>query len=114
MLRIFQWRSSRSEIEEQGTAILDALMRGTHVTEQGGSSLPTLQVLDKLYEMLKKSYDEQHGGFGKAPKFPQPGKEKGTLNVVCCCLFVLVFPSMIKNIYSLSETQVHVCKKEKE
>ncbi|KAK7481023.1 hypothetical protein BaRGS_00027742 [Batillaria attramentaria] len=67
-----KWKSSRSEIEEQGTVILDALMRGTHLAEHGESETPSLQAMDRLYEMLEKSYDEDHGGFGKAPKFPQP------------------------------------------
>ena len=49
-------------------------MRGTYVEEHGGDDVPALQVLDKLYEMLEGAYDKQHGGFGTAPKFPQPGK----------------------------------------
>ncbi|XP_070186193.1 spermatogenesis-associated protein 20-like isoform X2 [Littorina saxatilis] len=72
MLIAQKWKTNRSEIEEQGTAILDALMRGTHVTDHGDTEMPTTEVLSKLYEMFEGTYDEEYGGFGKAPKFPQP------------------------------------------
>jgi hypothetical protein len=39
-----------------------------------GSDLPlTADVLKNAAEMFKSSYDAVHGGFGGAPKFPQPG-----------------------------------------
>lgn len=86
-----QWKSSRSDIEDQGTAVLDALMRGTHMADHGEVDMPTLQVMDKLYEMLENSYDEEYGGFGKAPKFPQPGEavkvESSTTTKLSCVLF---------------------------
>ena len=91
-----QWKSSRSALEDQGTAVLDALMRGTHMEDPGVAEMPTLQVLDKLYEMLKSSYDEQYGGFGKAPKFPQPGKNvkvDRSANRSCALLLAVLWPA---------------------
>ncbi|XP_076453674.1 spermatogenesis-associated protein 20-like [Babylonia areolata] len=72
MLIADKWKSSQTEIEQQGTAILDALMRGTHVAEHGEEAMPSLQVINELHSTLEKSYDEEYGGFNKAPKFPQP------------------------------------------
>jgi len=60
-------------MEDQGAAILDALKSGTHTAEKEGKGVPDLNSTNKCYTMLEKSYDEEFGGFGKAPKFPQPG-----------------------------------------
>lgn len=69
-----QWKENKPEIENQGTQILDALMRGLQASDEGSSGVPSLEVSDKGYQMLKKSFDKEHGGFGSAPKFPQPGE----------------------------------------
>ncbi|KAJ8318185.1 hypothetical protein KUTeg_003276 [Tegillarca granosa] len=67
-----QWKAKRDVLDKQGTAILDALMQGTSVSEAQGQTIPDQQAITKCYEMLEKSYDTDLGGFGKAPKFPQP------------------------------------------
>lgn len=61
-------------INKQGTAILDALSRGTMLTGASDLGIPGQESVLKCYQMLKDSYDEELGGFGKAPKFPQPGR----------------------------------------
>ena len=35
-------------------------------------SLPPASLLAKLYAQLHSAYDEEYGGYSKAPKFPQP------------------------------------------
>ena len=35
--------------------------------------MPGPDVGDKLFKMLSSSFDDELGGFGGAPKFPQPG-----------------------------------------
>ncbi|BFZ02902.1 hypothetical protein BsWGS_05940 [Bradybaena similaris] len=74
VLRIIsqKWTENKAEIENQSTQILDALMRGVHATDEGSAGVPSVQASDKGYEMLKKSFDKEFGGFGSAPKFPQP------------------------------------------
>lgn len=79
-----QWKENKTEIENQSTQILDALMRGVHATDEGSAGVPSVQACDKGYEMLKKSFDKEFGGFGSAPKFPQPG-----MNFVTVCLFYM-------------------------
>ncbi len=64
------FREKRTEIEAQNAALLEAL----------AGSLPRLgavtgldaQPLVALREMLGRSFDARHGGFGAAPKFPHP------------------------------------------
>ncbi|XP_076075514.1 spermatogenesis-associated protein 20-like isoform X2 [Mytilus galloprovincialis] len=67
-----QWEEKRELIDHQGTAILDALMNGTLLAGQADLGCPGRESVSKCYDMLHTSYDEELGGFGKAPKFPQP------------------------------------------
>jgi uncharacterized protein len=39
---------------------------------EGGENVPSKDVLDDAYNRLRMIYDEMHGGFGSAPKFPMP------------------------------------------
>ena len=36
--------------------------------------LPGAECIDKLFSDMANSFDGEMGGFGGAPKFPQPGK----------------------------------------
>ncbi|PVD38892.1 hypothetical protein C0Q70_01517 [Pomacea canaliculata] len=72
LLTADKWQRSRKEIEDKGTAIVDALEQGTQILKHEHEDLPTIKAIYHLYEMLEKVYDEKYGGFGKAPKFPQP------------------------------------------
>ena len=45
-----------------------------------GVGLPGTGCIQRGYEMLEKRFDEELGGFGKAPKFPQPS------TYVCVCV----------------------------
>ncbi|MDQ3785144.1 MAG: thioredoxin domain-containing protein [Actinomycetota bacterium] len=64
------WANRRAEIEEQGTRLMGAmssLLRlepSTEVVSEG--------ILDDAFDGLKGAFDPQFGGFGGAPKFPQP------------------------------------------
>lgn len=48
-------------------------MNGTLLAGQADLGCPGRESVSKCYDMLQTSYDEELGGFGKAPKFPQPG-----------------------------------------
>ncbi len=64
------WRERRAEIETQGQKLidqLDPLARLRPSTDPLSDDL-----LQQAYTGLKSSFDEYHGGFGHAPKFPQP------------------------------------------
>lgn len=49
-------------------------MRGTYASDSLAEAIPPPTVSNKCFDSLRKNYDKKQGGFGKAPKFPQPGK----------------------------------------
>ena len=50
---------------------MDAISRA--VTAPGSDEgLPGNHCVQQAFESLEGQFDEQHGGFGAAPKFPQP------------------------------------------
>ena len=61
------WKTRRAEVEQQADALL------THVRE--GTIAAPRRPADRLHEQaltrLARQFDERHGGFGAAPKFPQ-------------------------------------------
>jgi uncharacterized protein YyaL (SSP411 family) len=70
------WQDQRSSLlasAEKINAHLDiASPQGTGAVDRG--------LLDRTYHMLSRIYDADHGGFGRAPKFPQPGQLSFLLN----------------------------------
>ncbi|MGN9774214.1 thioredoxin domain-containing protein [Micromonospora sp. H33] len=62
------WRDQRDAVLRQGAAVVEAIGGAQAV---GGPSTPlTADLLDAAAVQLAKEYDETHGGFGGAPKFP--------------------------------------------
>jgi uncharacterized protein YyaL (SSP411 family) len=64
------WAERRFAVEEQGTQ-LAAAMDPLSQLEPSADEITT-DVLDEAYGNLKRTFDPVHGGFGSAPKFPQP------------------------------------------
>ena len=58
-----------AEVEATAAQVLDYLQRPS-VPLAAGSLTPAL--LDEAYTRLARNHDSTHGGFGGAPKFPQP------------------------------------------
>jgi len=52
---------------------MDALKEHTKATVTNGDVMPTDDLPEKCYKVLRQTYDSRKGGFGEAPKFPQPG-----------------------------------------
>ena len=50
---------------------MDAISRAVTALEPG-EGLPGNRCVQQAFESLEGKFDEQHGGFGAAPKFPQP------------------------------------------
>ncbi|XP_038064330.1 spermatogenesis-associated protein 20-like [Patiria miniata] len=68
-----QWRREPDKMAQQAGKILDALQKAT--TSKAPSDAGTLAVdasIGRCYRQLAQSYEPQYGGFGGAPKFPQP------------------------------------------
>ena len=64
------WRSRRSEVIESGQKLTAQLGQGTRL--RGSATLLTDEVLFSAFQGLSAQFDEEHGGTGAAPKFPQP------------------------------------------
>ncbi len=61
----------RAEISEQNGRLLAALH---DLVPAGGQAQPDAAPLDLAFQQLLQEFDERHGGFGGAPKFPQPAR----------------------------------------
>ena len=61
------WRTRRQELTQTAEAMRDWLRREVQPAESREENLP-----QKAAEQLMGIYDEEYGGFGRAPKFPTP------------------------------------------
>jgi uncharacterized protein len=62
------WRDQREAVLRQGAAVVETIGGAQAV---GGPSTPlTAELLDAAAQTLHREYDQTHGGFGGAPKFP--------------------------------------------
>ncbi|MEV4811179.1 thioredoxin domain-containing protein [Micromonospora avicenniae] len=62
------WRDQRDDVVRQGAAVVEAIGGAQAV---GGPTAPLeADLLDAAAAQLAEEYDETHGGFGGAPKFP--------------------------------------------
>lgn len=61
------WNSKPEELINSADKLMDALQKVSR-TSASGELNP--DILNKTYEILLESFDEVHGGFGDAPKFP--------------------------------------------
>ena len=66
------WRERRSEIAASAGEIHTRLAAAT-TSAAAGNLILTVDALRNAATMFKSTYDPRHGGFGGAPKFPQPG-----------------------------------------
>jgi len=85
------WRDRRGDVVEAGRQLVDAIRRASDPSAGGpGDAVeraeaaaeaeelgatdgaPGAELLDEAYRVLEARFDERHGGFGGAPKFPQP------------------------------------------
>ncbi len=63
------YRDRRGEVLASGNRLVEALARAS---EPGTPGEAGVALLDTAWEALASRFDEEHGGFGGAPKFPQP------------------------------------------
>ena len=64
------YRNQRSQVDESADRLSAALVSD----DSGSKPVPGLsnELLDTAFNTIKKSFDAANGGFGSAPKFPQP------------------------------------------
>ena len=64
------YKNRRGDLEEQAQRLTDAIGRTGSLSASGGA--PGEEVLSEATAKLLQYFDEQYGGFGDQPKFPQP------------------------------------------
>ncbi|MDE2939238.1 MAG: thioredoxin domain-containing protein [Chloroflexota bacterium] len=64
------YRTNRGEVERVTNQLTEQMGRSGQVTPSSG--LLSADVLHEAYSRLAANFDYQNGGFGAAPKFPQP------------------------------------------
>jgi len=63
------WRTRKSEMESIGMELKEQITAQTQAENQ---NQPDKTTLDDAYEQLFLRFDQENGGFGRAPKFPSP------------------------------------------
>ncbi|MEO8462413.1 MAG: thioredoxin domain-containing protein [Chloroflexota bacterium] len=64
------WRTERSQIEAAGAKLVGTLVEGMKLPLADG--VPTPALLDAAVAAIEQRFDPRTGGWGAAPKFPQP------------------------------------------
>lgn len=64
------YRTRRGEVTRMETQMKSALREAIRITPSQKELDPA--VFSKAFELMKNQFDPTHGGFGKAPKFPNP------------------------------------------
>jgi len=65
------WRNRREELLGQAGKLTAALARGTDLSGAAGPEGLEEKTLERAVATLSEQFDDRHGGFGGAPKFPQ-------------------------------------------
>ncbi len=72
LLRLAEaWENDRANVSAAAAKAIEALKEYTS-TGSGSANLPGAEVLDAAYNQFARTFDEELGGFGSAPKFPRP------------------------------------------
>ena len=66
------WREDRAGVESAGSQLAQAIASEGRTGGQPGVGQIESSVLDAAMVALERSFDATHGGWGAAPKFPQP------------------------------------------
>jgi hypothetical protein len=64
------WRQERAQVEAAGGRLVAGLVEGARLG--AGRDDPTEELLDAATAAIEASFDPGNGGWGRAPKFPQP------------------------------------------
>jgi uncharacterized protein YyaL (SSP411 family) len=68
------WETRRADLTDSAAEVHARLELMTEKDGVASGRLPGTDVLRRAGELFKASYDPVHGGFGGAPKFPQPSQ----------------------------------------
>jgi uncharacterized protein len=66
------WRTRRPDVEAQSSTIVEAIARSADLGGVPAAPAPIEAWGDTAVDVLARGFDPRDGGFGSAPKFPQP------------------------------------------
>ena len=66
------WQTDRGRILASSQSIIRQLQQYAQAGLADTNTVLTPALLNKAYDRIKANYDSRNGGFGRAPKFPQP------------------------------------------
>jgi uncharacterized protein YyaL (SSP411 family) len=66
------WSDRRGDVDEQAERLASALRRAATLESSGAAEFPGLDAVGAARRALMGRFDATWGGFGSAPKFPQP------------------------------------------
>jgi uncharacterized protein len=66
------WRQDRQGVEQAGSQVVQALLSGTTQGADPSAGLPDAATLETATQQIEQQFDARNGGWGRAPKFPQP------------------------------------------
>ena len=66
------WREQRDQVEEAGSRLVAGLVKQQQLEAAPADAGPTSDLLDAATAGIEASFDAANGGWGGAPKFPQP------------------------------------------
>ncbi|HSA94617.1 MAG TPA: thioredoxin domain-containing protein, partial [Acidobacteriota bacterium] len=66
------WRTRREELLRSAGRVTDLLVKAERGPESGTKREISPSILDRAFREFEADFDERHGGFGGAPKFPVP------------------------------------------
>ena len=66
------WDTRRDELVKSADSLTQALGQIAEVKPADGAAAIDAALMKRAYERRAATFDEAHGGFGRAPKFPEP------------------------------------------
>ena len=66
------WTNEREKILESSRNIVEQLKKASDVQASSTKLGADEAAFDSCFQVFRRMYDPQHGGFGQAPKFPRP------------------------------------------
>ncbi|MGC9311836.1 MAG: DUF255 domain-containing protein, partial [Sediminispirochaetaceae bacterium] len=66
------WINEREKIEHSAISVKDAIRQSESFVMEKHTADSDYKVIQDAYRHLEGSFDQRNGGFGGAPKFPQP------------------------------------------
>ena len=70
------WSTRRDDLSQSAREIHEQLEQATTASSKGSGAALSTDTLRRAGLQFKAGYDRQHGGFGSAPKFPQPSQPR--------------------------------------